>query len=100
MNEDVSNMLYDKIDKIEEKINSIEIEIDKITNKEYDKLLYEFYRDVILDCDGELHFLAEDERVNNFFREILEDITEDNLSEQKKRKNSYDNLTAKNTTRK
>lgn len=71
MNEDEFNMIYDKLDRIEEKVNLLNIEIDKLVNRKYDNLIYEFYRDVITDPDGELHFLAYDSRVNNFFSKFL-----------------------------
>lgn len=79
--------IYKQLDDIEEKINLLTFEVDKINNQEYDKLLYEFYRDVILDSEGDLHFLAGDKRVNNFFSKILRDFAEDYITDKKIRKN-------------
>lgn len=65
---DNSEMLFKKLDRIEEKI-------DDLANNERDRILYEFYRDVIKDYNGELHFLATtDERIHNYFLKIRDRI--------------------------
>lgn len=67
--------LFKKLDSIEEKINLLLNKIDDLINNERGRVLYEFYRDVINDYDGELHFLAfVDERVHNYFQKILYQI--------------------------
>jgi len=56
-------------------LNRIEEKIDYLTDYERDRILYDFYRNVIADYDGELSFLATtDERVHTYFLKIRDRI--------------------------
>jgi hypothetical protein len=44
-----------------------------MANQTNEEVLYDFYLDVIVNEEGDLHFLADDKRVRDFFQSLFFD---------------------------